>query len=529
MALITVDEQGRVVEPESKTREYKRDLSGPDSLVKTVVAFANSAGGELVIGVSDNAAVIGVDDPLREEQRLNNLIADRVSPQVLPTIELITVAGKTLLVAKITLGSQRPYYLKKDGPHHGTYVRLGSSDRQANSSTVDELLRQRQRVAFDQLPARGTTVDDLDLKELSSMLGRSVTQASLKTLDLVTEEQGQLVPTNAGIVVACPHPRDFLPSAWVRCARFRGVKRIDIFDRVEIESFLPQAVARVDEFLRKHSFLTAEFGHDVRRRDVWSVPLDVMRELTVNAIAHASYSEIGTPIRVAFFDDRIEVESPGGLLPGVTPASMMAGISEIRNPSITRVLHEMNLMEAWGTGFPGILDKLAERGLPAPEVEELPASVRVIVTIPNHMPRIMPVPGTTRGAHVNGTHDDSASPVSTEGSTEQANRAKETDGRAKEMVEDEVGKDQGLTDLRSSALTILRLADQAPASRADLLTGIGLKDAHMNYERHLAPLLARGLLARTLPDTPAARTQRYVTTDAGHQILIDAKEGNDRG
>ena len=508
MALITLDEHDRVVEPESKTREYKRDLSGPDSLVKTVIAFANSAGGELVIGVADDATVIGVEDPLSEEEKLSNLIADRVNPQILPTIELMTIAGKTLLVAKITLGSQRPYFLKKDGPHQGTYVRLGSSDRQANASVVDELLRQRQRIAFDQLPARGATLADLDIEELSSMLGRPVTQTTLKTLDLVTEDQGQLVPTNAGVVVACSHPRDFLPSAWVRCARFRGVKRIDIFDRVEIESFLPQAVSKVDEFLRKHSFLTAEFGHDVRRRDVWSVPLDVIRELMVNAIAHASYSEIGTPIRVAFFDDRIEVENPGGLLPGVTPASMITGISEIRNPAITRVLHEMNLMEAWGTGFPGILDKLAERGLPAPEIVELPASVRIIVSIPNHMPRIMPVPGTTRGAHADDAYSTVASDAVAAGHTDYA-----------------TGDPVLLEDLRPSALTVLKLADQTPSSRSDLLAGIGLRDAHMNYERHLAPLLVKGLLRRTLPATPAARTQRYVTTDIGHQLLVSLTSG----
>jgi predicted HTH transcriptional regulator len=285
-----------------------------------------------------------------------------------------------------------------------------------------------------------------------------------------------------------------------------GSNRIDIFDRVEFESYLPRAVAAVEDFVKKHAYLSAEFGHGVRRRDVWSVSLGVIRELVVNAIAHASYSEIGTPIRVAFFDDRIEVESPGGLLPGVTPETMLAGVSEIRNPAITRVLHEMGLMEQWGSGFPGVVRELAERGLPAPEVQELPASVRVSVPIPNHMPRIAPTPGTTRSAR----EPDADEPRGA--------------SHKQDVKQDVSMSEQDVPVLSAAQIVMLRRARDGDASRADLLKAASLADDYRSYRRHIVPLIEAGLLVWTIPDRPRARTQRYAITDDGHQLLSNLEE-----
>jgi ATP-dependent DNA helicase RecG len=80
------------------------------------VAFANTAGGQLIIGTSDNGDIVGVEDPLAEEERLSSLIADSIAPRLLPSIELLTVAGKTLLRVEVFLSSSRPHYLKAKGP-----------------------------------------------------------------------------------------------------------------------------------------------------------------------------------------------------------------------------------------------------------------------------------------------------------------------------------------------------------------------------------------------------------------------------
>mgnify|MGYP003042481685 CR=1 FL=1 len=98
---LTLGPDGRVVDHEGKTLDYKRDLSGSEGVLRTVVAFANSAGGRLVIGVADDRSVVGVDDPVTAEMRLADLIADSIRPQLLPAIELITLDGRTMLVADV--------------------------------------------------------------------------------------------------------------------------------------------------------------------------------------------------------------------------------------------------------------------------------------------------------------------------------------------------------------------------------------------------------------------------------------------
>ena len=94
--------------PEGKTLEFKRDLSSPKSLLKTLVAFANTAGGKLVVGIDDAKQIVGVSNPLDDEERLCNLIADSIAPRLVPNVELLTVEGKTLLVVEVFCSNSRP-------------------------------------------------------------------------------------------------------------------------------------------------------------------------------------------------------------------------------------------------------------------------------------------------------------------------------------------------------------------------------------------------------------------------------------
>ena len=98
--------------PESKTLEFKRDLSSPRSVLRSLVAFANSAGGHLLLGVADDRQIIGVESPLDDEERLSNLIADSIAPRLVPNIEMITLEGKTLLVVEVFVSGRRLHFLK---------------------------------------------------------------------------------------------------------------------------------------------------------------------------------------------------------------------------------------------------------------------------------------------------------------------------------------------------------------------------------------------------------------------------------
>ena len=100
-----------LLEPEGKQLEFKRDLSSPRNLLKTLVAFANSAGGRLVIGVDDDRKLVGVSDPLDDEERICNLIADSIAPRLVPNVELLSVGDRTLLAVEVFPSSSRPHYL----------------------------------------------------------------------------------------------------------------------------------------------------------------------------------------------------------------------------------------------------------------------------------------------------------------------------------------------------------------------------------------------------------------------------------
>jgi ATP-dependent DNA helicase RecG len=188
---------------EGKTLEFKRDLTSPRALLKTLVAFANTAGGMLFVGVSDDRKAIGIANALDEEERLCSLIADSIVPRLMPNIEIITVDNKTLLVVEVFVSGLRPHWIKTEGPQHGVYVRLGSSSRQADPALIEELRRTADGAAFDELPMPELSLDDLDLmsaKRLFQSISKLDDQA-LHTLKLVTVSQGRLVPTKGAVLL----------------------------------------------------------------------------------------------------------------------------------------------------------------------------------------------------------------------------------------------------------------------------------------------------------------------------------------
>jgi ATP-dependent DNA helicase RecG len=105
-----------ITSTEGKTLEFKRDLSSPRPMLKTLLAFANTAGGRLIVGVDDDRRVNGVEHPLDEEERICSLIADSIAPRLVPNVELMTLEGKTVLLVEVFLSGLRPHYMKAEGP-----------------------------------------------------------------------------------------------------------------------------------------------------------------------------------------------------------------------------------------------------------------------------------------------------------------------------------------------------------------------------------------------------------------------------
>lgn len=477
-----------LLEPEGKQLEFKRDLSSPLNVLKTLVAFANSAGGRLVIGVDDARQVVGVADPLAEEERICNLIADAIAPRLLPNVELMSMGDATVLVVEVFPSGARPHYLSKQGSEQGVYLRLGSSNRQAGPDWIAETRRAAAGLVFDEQPMPTLVMQDLDLEAMTRWFGpeRTLDTAQLQTLKLLRADQGRLLPTR-GAVLLWGHERELhFPDAWVQCGRFRGQDKVDIFDQQDIHAHLPDAVNAIELFLKKHAYKSARFGA-MQREDVWSIPLTMLREAIVNALVHADYAQRGSPIRVAFFDDRIDIESPGFLLPGMTVQDMQSGVSRIRNPVIARVFRELHLTEQWGSGVKRIFADAAAQGLPEPRVTEIATGVRLSVFL-----------AAPHDARPTAAQNPSLAQVS-----EQVGA----------QVSEQVTK------------LLLHCAAQ-PRSKQEMLVVLGLSNAYLNYKRHIVPLLEQGLIAMTLPDKPQSRLQRYRITTLGQILLAQAATPN---
>jgi len=194
---------GLLASPEGKTLEFKRDLSSPKPILKTLVAFANTAGGTLVIGRADDGSLTGVDDVLAEEDRLANLIADSIAPAMTPDIEAISIEGKDLLLVRVAHWPG-PFYLKEKGSEDGIYVRLGSTSRQADAAMRAELERYRSNHSFDQMPCVEANAGDLDgllIQHWFPDEHRIVDEAAQESLGLLVRYGSSRVPSNGGIIL----------------------------------------------------------------------------------------------------------------------------------------------------------------------------------------------------------------------------------------------------------------------------------------------------------------------------------------
>ena len=168
------------------------------------------------------------------------------------------------------------------------------------------------------------------------------------------------------------------PDAWIQAGRFAGANRARLIDSMEIRSFLPRAADEAIAFAKKH--LTRESVIEgLRREDRWSVPVVAIREALMNAIVHADYAQQGAPIRIAVFDDRIEIENPGLLPFGLTIEDIRQGVSKLRNRVIGRVFHELHLIEQWGSGIQRMTSACEDAGLDAPRLEEIGMHFRVTI------------------------------------------------------------------------------------------------------------------------------------------------------
>ena len=359
----------------------QRAAESPAGFLRAVTAFANTAGGTILIGVEDRTRhVVGVGDPLALEERAANLISDSISPRLVPEIELRCYRDTHVLAVRVHPSASRPHHLGPL-PESGTYVRVGSTNRRADGILIEEMRRFVRGESFDERPWPDVDSEALDFRAASESFAefRTLEKNDLEILGLCTMHQGRKVATVGGVLLYGQDRLDHFPDAWIQAGRFDGLDRSRIADHVQLTMPLAEAIPAAIAFVERHTERGLEIGA-VRHRTRRAVPPLAVREAIINSVVHADYSQRSAPIRVAVFDDRLEVENPGLLPFGLTIEDLPRGVSKLRNRVIGRVFHELGLIEHWGSGAQRMITSCQQAGVPAPKWEEIGTRLRVTMS-----------------------------------------------------------------------------------------------------------------------------------------------------
>ncbi|WP_033494474.1 RNA-binding domain-containing protein [Bifidobacterium biavatii] len=415
--------------------EFKLDWN--DSAKKTVVAFANSGGGLIEIGVDDDGSVMGVADVDGCMLRAMQSISNGISPDLARFVDIRPeeCGGKMIVLVEVRPGVDRPYYLRDKGPRPaGVYVRLGAGSIPATEPAILEMLRGVPRFSFEE----AACVDqDLTFGEASRVFGEADVpfgSRERRTLGLLN---GDGLYTNLAWLLS-----DQCTTS-VKAAVFEGTDKLTFASRQEFSGSLFAQFRGVAEYIGRFNSTRSTFDGSLQRHDERDYHPAVVREALLNMVVHRDYSFSG-PALVSVFDDRMEFVNFGGLPRGMTKGDMMLGTSLQRNPRLAAVLYRLRWVEAYGTGIPKILDDYHD-GPTQPTFEISDNAFKLV--LPSHNPQARPL------ARENTTPLSSAS---AEASTPVLNRrtALRLAGRPEGTARSEVEQETGLT--RAGAGKLLR-------------------------------------------------------------------------
>jgi len=355
---------------ESKTIEFKREFT--DDLKYAVVAFANTDGGKIYVGINDDGSVHGVQNTDSTMLRITNMIRDVVRPDVTMFTECAVEEKERLSVVVVTVqrGTARPYYLSGKGVRpEGVYIRQGASSVPASETAILNMIKETAGDCYEDARSINQQLTFRKAEDYFAKRELPFGDQQKRTLNIIGAD-GTF--TNLGMLLSdqCIHT--------IKLAVFDGSKKCVFRDRKELSgSLLAQmedAYTYIDQFNRTR----AEF-EGLDRIDKRDYPTEALREALLNAITHRDYSFGGSTL-ISIFDDRIEFVTIGGLVRGLTYNDIMLGVSALRNQKLANVFYRLKLIEAYGTGILKINESYSECAI-KPQFEVSDNAFKI--TLPN--------------------------------------------------------------------------------------------------------------------------------------------------
>ena len=364
-----------IAQGEGEIIEFKKSMGQLRRAVETTAAFANTRGGHLLIGVREDGEVVGVEgeDPVR---RVAQLITAHTDPVLYPSVEAVEVEDGPVIVVTVAESEDKPHLAYGHG-----FRRVGSISKRMTRDELELNLFQRRPSDFESRPVAESAFTDLDEGKLRRYFGQRAPGA--ETLDhlsladlamgqgLVVRCNGEYVPTLAGLMLFGRAPQTINDNWAITALRVRGPDlSYPIVDRRELGGTAEQLIERGQQFVADHMRIGYEFPENsARRREIPEYPLDAVREVLANAVVHRDYRP-NERIQLRMHDDRLEVQNPGGLLPGLSLEQLLrTPTSRRRNHTIARVLWEWGYMEQVGRGLIFVRRRMREAGAETPQFE----------------------------------------------------------------------------------------------------------------------------------------------------------------
>ena len=350
--------------------EFKREYI--PGINKSVVAFANTNGGTLFIGVADDGSIVGVQDVDSTMLAVSNSIRDTIKPDVTLFVDYQTeeMDGKTIIKIIVQKGTASPYYIAGKGIRpEGVYIRQGASSVPATETAILRMIKDTDGEKYEDV--RSLNQDLTFLEAAKEFETRKVPfgPGQQKTLGVMNADG---IYTNLGLLLSdqCVHT--------VKLAVFQGSVKAVFKNRHEFTGSILKQLNDIYAYIDRYNSIRSEIN-GLYRTDMRDYPTEAIREALLNALIHRDYS-FRDSILISIFDDRIEFVSIGGLVKGISFDDMMLGVSAVRNRNLANIFYRLMLIEAYGTGVPKIIQSYDDF-ISKPHIEVTDNAFKI--TLPN--------------------------------------------------------------------------------------------------------------------------------------------------
>jgi ATP-dependent DNA helicase RecG len=348
-----------IAEGEGLTVEFKERYTA--KIDRDIVAFANTKGGYILLGVADDGRITG--------QKLNNKIKSEIHSLARNCEPLVNISRilqiANVAVVEVLSGEEKPYSCSS-----GYFRRLDAVTQKMSHKEIKNLFQGEPSVSFEERFNKDAQWDDISEEKIRTFFNEADIKYSkiepksvLSSLNLSKNNDIK----NAAVLFFSQKPRKLLLQCQMTLVAFKGTGRVNIYDRKDIQDDLLTQFNEAILFLKKHLNIRSEIN-GVNRKDVYEIPLEALREAVANAIIHRDYSVRGTSITIEVHSDKVVISNPGGLPCGFSLKSLL-NISVRRNELIADMFARMHKVERLGTGIKRMAEVMKKAGLAGPKIK----------------------------------------------------------------------------------------------------------------------------------------------------------------